>query len=86
MLPPSIGKYTQRFVYSDEQKHLSFEQGGGHHGSHPHLVHEFVRSIVEGRKPAIDGVTAANWTAPGLCAHQSAMQGGAEVDIPRFDV
>ncbi len=33
LLPPSIGKYTQRFVYSNEDKHLSFEQGGGHHGS-----------------------------------------------------
>lgn len=85
LLPPSIGKYTQRFVYSNEDKHLSFEQGGGHHGSHPHLVHEFVRSIVEGRSPAIDAVTAANWTAPGICAHLSAMNGGARVEIPRFD-
>ncbi len=86
LLPPSIGKYTQRFVYSNEDKHLSFEQGGGHHGSHPHLVHEFVSSIVEGRKPAIDAVTAANWTAPGLCAHMSAMRDGALVEIPRFDL
>ena len=31
--------------------HLSFLQGGGHGGSHPHLVHEFVSSIVEERKP-----------------------------------
>ena len=49
------------------------------------LVHEFVRSIVEERAPAIDAVTAANWTAAGICAHQSAMQGGAEVEVPRFD-
>jgi len=86
LLPPSIGKYTQRFVYSNEDKHLSFEQGGGHHGSHPHLVHEFVSSIVEERKPAIDAVTAANWTAPGLCAHMSAMRDGALIEIPRFDI
>jgi len=86
LLPPSIGKYTQRFVYSNEDKHLSFEQGGGHHGSHPHLVHEFVSSIVEERKPAIDAVTAANWTAPGICAHMSAMRGGALIEIPRFDI
>ncbi len=86
LLPPSIGKYTQRFVYNDETKHLSFEQGGGHHGSHPHLVHEYVRSIVEGRKPAIDAVTAAHWTAPGICAHMSAMRGGTEVEIPSFDL
>jgi predicted dehydrogenase len=84
LLPVEIGKYTQRFVYSNAEKHLSFEQGGGHHGSHPHLVHEFVRSIVEERKPWIDAVTAANWTAAGICAHTSAMQGGAEVEVPSF--
>jgi predicted dehydrogenase len=85
LLPPEVGRYTRRFVYSDEGRHLSFEQGGGHHGSHPHLVHEFVRSIVEGRRPAIDAVTAANWTAAGVCAHESAMQGGAEVEVPAFE-
>jgi hypothetical protein len=85
LLPPEIQKYTRRFVYSDENRHLSFEQGGGHHGSHPHLVHEFVSSIVERRKPWVDEVTAADWTAAGICAHESAMQGGAEVLVPNFD-
>ncbi len=85
LLPAQIGKYTQRFVYNDDDRHLSFEQGGGHHGSHPHLVHEFVRSIVERRAPWIDAVTAANWTAAGICAHESAMRGGAVVDVPAFD-
>jgi predicted dehydrogenase len=84
LLPPSIAKYTRRFVYNDENRHLSFEQGGGHHGSHPHLVHEFVRSIVERRAPWIDAVTAANWTAAGLCAHESALRGGAEMSVPAF--
>ncbi len=84
LLPPQIGRYTRRFVYSDENRHLSFEQGGGHHGSHPHLVHEFVRSIVERRAPWIDAVTAANWTAAGICAHESAMRDGAEMSVPVF--
>lgn len=57
---------------------------GGHHGSHPHLIHEFVRSIVEHRSPSIDAKTAANWTAAGICAHQSAMNGGQAVIIPTF--
>jgi predicted dehydrogenase len=86
LLPDAIGRFTKRFVYSDSNRHLSFEQGGGHHGSHPHLVHEFVRSIVERRPPAIDAVTAANWTAAGICAHESALQGGAEVEVPCFDM
>ncbi|MCE5327496.1 MAG: Gfo/Idh/MocA family oxidoreductase [Planctomycetaceae bacterium] len=84
LLPPSLRRYTQRFVYGQDEQHLSFEQGGGHHGSHPHMVHEFVRSVVEGRKPWIDAVTAAQWTAAGICAHESAMAGGREVVIPDF--
>lgn len=57
---------------------------GGHGGSHPHLVHEFIRSIVENRPPAVDVTRAANWTAAGLCAHESAMRGGVTVDVPSF--
>jgi predicted dehydrogenase len=83
-LPPEIQKYTRRFVYNNVDSHLSFEQGGGHHGSHPHLVHEFVSSVIERRAPAIDAVTAANWTAAGICAHESAMYGGKVIEVPSF--
>lgn len=58
--------------------------GGGHGGSHPHLAHEWVRSIVENRPPAINAQTAADWTAPGICAHESALRGGEPVAIPDF--
>jgi predicted dehydrogenase len=84
LLPPEIARFTQRGVYDASNPHRSFLQGGGHGGSHPHLVHEFVRSIVEERPPAIDAVTAANWTAAGICAHTSAMNGGERVVIPDF--
>jgi predicted dehydrogenase len=84
-LPPEIARYTRRFVYNDQQRHLSFDQGGGHHGSHPHLVHEFVRSIIEERSPWINAERAADWSAAGICAHQSAMQGGSEIVIPSFE-
>lgn len=57
---------------------------GGHGGSHAHLAHEFIRSIVEHRQPRIDAITAANWCAAGICAHESAMRDGAGVDIPLF--
>jgi predicted dehydrogenase len=84
LLPPSVGRFTRRFVYGKDEHHLSFDQGGGHHGSHPHMVHEFVRSIVEQRHPWIDTVTAANWTAAGICAHESALKHGEQVNIPNF--
>jgi predicted dehydrogenase len=83
-LPGPIQRFTKRGVYDEKHPHLSFEQGGGHGGSHPHLVHEFVSSIVEGRPPSIDAVTAADWTAAGICAHESALRGGEAVDVPDF--
>ncbi len=84
LLPPEIGRFTVSTVYDETDPHLSFEQGGGHHGSHPHMVHEFVMSIIEKRKPWIDEITAAEWTAPGICAHESAIQDGAAVEVPDF--
>ena len=86
-LPESIQKYTintEHFDPQNPQKSLEKGVGGGHHGSHPHLVHEFICSITEGRKPWIDEVLGANITAAGICAHLSAMQDGKEVCIPEF--
>jgi predicted dehydrogenase len=84
-LPPGIGRFTTKGVYDESNPHMSFLQGGGHGGSHPHLVHEFVRSIVEGRRPSIDDVTAANWCAAGICAHESALRDGEGVIVPSFN-
>ncbi|HET7119877.1 MAG TPA: Gfo/Idh/MocA family oxidoreductase [Solirubrobacterales bacterium] len=55
-----------------------------HGGSHPHLVHEFVSSVVERRRPSVDASRAARWTAPGLLAHESALAGGALLPVPLF--
>jgi predicted dehydrogenase len=57
----------------------------GHGGAEAHLVHEFVRSIVEARPSAIGARVAADWTAPGLCAHQSAIAQGSQVIVPGFE-
>ncbi|MFW6180907.1 MAG: Gfo/Idh/MocA family protein [Spirochaetota bacterium] len=83
LLPEEIARYTVRGVYDEEHEHTSFIQGAGHGGSHPHLAHEFVRAIVENRESAVDAGRAANWTMAGICAHQSAMQGGERVTLPR---
>ncbi len=85
MLPPEIGRFTCQGNYDDTNPQNTFLAGGGHHGAHPHLVHEFARSIIENRKPAIDAVTAANWTGAGICAHLSALKDGETVQIPEFD-
>lgn len=83
LLPEEIAPYTVRGVYDEEHEHTSFIQGAGHGGSHPHLAHEFVRAIAENRESAVDAGRAANWTMAGICAHQSAMQGGERVTLPR---
>ncbi|GAA1894613.1 Gfo/Idh/MocA family protein [Asanoa iriomotensis] len=84
-LPEPIREYTTRGVYDATMNtHLSFKQGGGHGGSHPHLAHEFVSAIIEGRAPFPDASAAANWTSAGICAHESAMRGGDEIALPEF--
>jgi predicted dehydrogenase len=83
LLPESIRKFTQPAAIQDAE-HLSFIQGGGHGGSHPHLAHAFL-SAIRGDRPALpDAATSANWTMVGICAHQSAMNGGDRVTIPQF--
>jgi hypothetical protein len=80
-LPPGIQRFTQPAAIQDAD-HLSFLQGGGHGGSHPHLVHNFLQAAL-GKQPAFpDAPTSANWTMVGLCAHESAMKGGERVKIP----
>ena len=85
LLPQGIQKFTTKGVYNaDDEQHLSFIQGGGHGGSHPHLVHAWL-SAIKGDRPAMpDAETSANWTMVGLCAHESALKKGAQVVIPTF--
>ena len=86
-LPKAIRPFTTKGVYDLAKKtHLSFTQGAGHGGSHPHLVHEFVTALVEGREPFPNARQSANWTCVGLCAHQSALAGGKIVKLPAFTV
>ncbi|WP_345162387.1 Gfo/Idh/MocA family oxidoreductase [Pontibacter saemangeumensis] len=85
LLPEEIQNFTQAGVYdSDDNQHLSFIQGAGHGGSHPHLVHEFVSALVEGREPYPNARQSANITCVGILAHESAMKGGEIMHMPVF--
>jgi predicted dehydrogenase len=57
----------------------------GHKGSHPFIVHEFLRAIIEQRPAAVDARTAVAFTAPGICAHESCLRNGEWVEIPAFE-
>jgi predicted dehydrogenase len=85
LLPREIAPFTGHGVYDEEHEHTSFIQGSGHGGSHPHMTHEFVRAIVEGRESTVDAKNAANWTMTGICAHESAMKDGLRIQIPKTD-
>ena len=85
LLPEEIQMFTQAGVYdSDSNQHLSFIQGAGHGGSHPHLVHEFVSALTEGRQPYPNAQQSANITCVGILAHESAMKGGEIIYLPEF--
>ncbi|VTR93032.1 oxidoreductase : Oxidoreductase domain protein OS=Isosphaera pallida (strain ATCC 43644 / DSM 9630 / IS1B) GN=Isop_3612 PE=4 SV=1: GFO_IDH_MocA [Gemmata massiliana] len=79
-LPDPIRKFTGAI---HDATHLSFVQGGGHGGSHPHLAHNFLMAVL-GNQPAFpDAPTSANWTLVGICAHESALSGD-RVKIPMW--
>src|SRR5205085_12310021 len=85
VLTKEIQNYTTKGVYdADEHALLSFVQAGGHGGSHPHLVHEFVDALVKTRDPYPNAVQSANWTCVGILAHESALKGGEIIKLPAF--
>jgi predicted dehydrogenase len=85
LLPEPLRRFTTKGVYdSTEKQHLSFIQGAGHGGSHPHLAHEFVDAIVKGRDPYPNAAQSANITCVGILAHESAMKGGKLLTLPSW--
>jgi len=84
LLPDEIAPFTTGGVYGgdDGEEHLSFTQGAGHGGSHPHLVHEFLMALKEDRDAWPNARQSANWTCTGILAHESALQGGKVVQLP----
>jgi len=85
LLPKEIQSFTMQGVYdSNEKQHLSFIQGAGHGGSHPHLANEFLKALAEARDPFPNAVQSANWTCVGILAHESALKEGEVIEMPAF--
>ena len=57
---------------------------GGHGGSHGHLSNDFIMSIIEDRKPAVDIYESLAMTVPGIIAHKSALREGETLNIPQY--
>lgn len=73
-LPPDVAKAYDGCM--DEGEY------GGHGGSHPHLVHEFLTALAQDRQPAVNAWVAARLVAPGAVAHLSATEGGTCLKVP----
>src|SRR5690554_2796499 len=85
LLPEEIQGFTTGGVYDeDSNQHLSFTQGAGHGGSHPHLVHEFISALIDKRAPFPNAQQSANMTCVGILAHESALNGGEVIKLPEF--
>lgn len=54
----------------------------GHNGSHQFLVDDFVHACNEEKHPPNHVWAAARYTAPGMVAHESAVRGGEQLQIP----
>jgi predicted dehydrogenase len=86
LLPAEIAPFTTGGVYGGDggEEHLSFTQGAGHGGSHPHLVHQFIE-LLHGRGEGYpNAVQSANITCTGILAHESAMKGGELIRLPEW--
>ena len=65
-LPEPIRKFTGAI---HDATHLSFLQGGGHGGSHPHLAHNFLMACL-GKQPAFPRADQRELDGGGdLCHH-----------------
>ncbi len=62
----------------------SLRNVGGHGGSHPFIIHEFVSACLEQRAPSVDVHQALSYTAPGIVGFHSALKGGDWLKIPDF--
>jgi len=77
--------YKQEEWWKTDMLPEPLRHDSGHDGSHTFLTHEFIDALVNNRKPAVSIYEALAFTAPGIVAHQSALRGGRQLQIPSFD-
>lgn len=63
----------------------SMQHDSGHGGSSVFLCNEFIMALIEDREPVIDIYESIAMNAPGIVGHESALQGGKELEVPNFD-
>ncbi len=82
---PELKPYDQEKWYETDLLPKPMQHNSGHGGSHTFITHEFISSIIEDREPEINIYEALAYTAPGIIAHESALNDGEHMRIPNFD-
>jgi predicted dehydrogenase len=80
-LPPEVALAFRQIEDPGATDFADFTTGG-HGGSHPYLVNEFVDAILNQRQPTINAWEAARYTIMGVMAHKSALRDGETLDVP----
>jgi hypothetical protein len=78
--PARLPDYFNSDMLPEKMRHRS------HHGDSATFISaEFINAIVEDRNPEIDLYHSLAMTVPGIVAHRSALQGGAQLEVPQYD-
>lgn len=60
------------------------QKKSGHGGGDFFIIEDFINAILKGEKPGIDVYEACEWTAVALLSELSVMNGGREMEMPKF--
>ncbi len=77
--PWEVPRYWEGDRLPEAMRHPS-----GHGGSSVFLCHDFIEALLNDREPVIDLAESLAMTVPGIVAHQSALQGGKQLEVPRL--
>jgi predicted dehydrogenase len=83
---PVVELYEQPLYWQTDMLPEPLRHDSNHDGSHSFITHDFIDAILNNRSPDVDIYEALAYTAPGIVAHQSALQGGEWLEIPQFDL
>jgi hypothetical protein len=83
-LPPEVLEQFKK-VYNPNAAPGDDFQPQGHGGSHPYLVHNFVKMVAENGPSPIPIGEALHYMAMGIAAHKSALKDGETVKVQQFD-
>ncbi len=84
MRGPGAPKWGGRLPNFYHMLPKAMRHSSGHGGSHTFLTHEFIAALVEEREPSVNLYEALAMTVPGIVAHQSALKGGEQLEVPDF--